>query len=79
MRRRQFLAASAALAAPLSAWSPASAAAAVRLPTRADVVSALRLVADHWIGANSDPGDNQWARATFFSGLMALHRLTGEP
>jgi rhamnogalacturonyl hydrolase YesR len=86
MERRRFVTAGAALAATLPAWSPTGAAAATRprtvagrLPALADVVSVLRLVADHWIGANTDPGDNQWARATFFSGLMALHRLTGEP
>ncbi|GAA2645187.1 glycoside hydrolase family 88 protein [Streptomyces lunalinharesii] len=42
-------------------------------------VAVLRRVADHWIGAHRDPGDNQWARATFFCGLTALHRLTREP
>lgn len=50
-----------------------------RLPARDEIVTVLRRVADHWIGAHRDPGDNQWARATFFSGLMALHRLTREP
>ncbi len=25
------------------------------------------------------PGDNGWANATFFSGLLALQRLTGSP
>ncbi|MFK0290347.1 glycoside hydrolase family 88 protein [Streptomyces sp. NPDC090442] len=42
-------------------------------------VAVLRRVADHWIGAHHDPGDNHWARATFFCGLSALHRLTREP
>ncbi|MFF9479850.1 glycoside hydrolase family 88 protein [Streptomyces sp. NPDC014733] len=49
------------------------------LPARAEIIAVLRRVADHWIGAHTDPGDNKWARATFFSGLLALHRLTGEP
>ncbi|WP_049580536.1 glycoside hydrolase family 88 protein, partial [Streptomyces sp. SBT349] len=42
------------------------------------IVAVTRRVADHWISTHGDPGNNQWARATFFSGLMALHRLTGE-
>ncbi|WP_411133535.1 glycoside hydrolase family 88 protein [Streptomyces sp. C10] len=84
MERRQFLTTGAALAAG-TALSARSAAAtpgrrpAGRLPARADIVAVLRRVADHWIGAHADPGDNQWARATFFSGLLALHRLTREP
>ncbi|MFI1620747.1 glycoside hydrolase family 88 protein [Streptomyces lydicus] len=84
MERRKFLTAGAALTAG-TALSVRPAAAAPgprpqdRLPARAEIVAVLRKVADHWIGAHTDPGDNQWARATFFSGLMALHRLTREP
>ncbi|WP_239091772.1 hypothetical protein [Streptomyces sp. SID14478] len=79
MRRRHFLAGAAALTAstalaPLAHAAPRTAA----LPTRAEIVAVLRRVADHWIGAHTDPGDNLWANATFFSGLLALHRLTGE-
>lgn len=47
-----------------------------RLPSRAEIVDVLRRVADQWIGSHDDPGDNAWARATFFSGLMALFRLS---
>ncbi|MFD5700537.1 glycoside hydrolase family 88 protein [Streptomyces lasiicapitis] len=54
-----------------------SAAPAPELPPRDEIVRVLRRVADHWIGAHTDPGDNGWANATFFSGLLALHRLTG--
>lgn len=83
MERRQFLATGAALTAAALSARPAAAApgprAADRLPARAGTVAVLRRVADHWIGAHADPGDNQWARATFFSGLLALHRLTREP
>lgn len=53
--------------------------AADRLPPRAEIREALTRAADHWIAAHPDPGDNQWARATFYSGLMALHRATREP
>ncbi|MFI9045334.1 glycoside hydrolase family 88 protein [Streptomyces sp. NPDC053427] len=76
MERRQFLATGAALAAGAAVPAPHP---ADRLPARAGIVAVLRRVADHWIGAHADPGDNEWARATFFSGLMALHRLTREP
>lgn len=65
----------AAATAPTAA--PAAAPSAV-LPSRAAVLSTLRLVNDHWIGAHGDPGNNQWARATYFSGNMAAHRVTGE-
>ncbi|WP_433184154.1 glycoside hydrolase family 88/105 protein [Actinoallomurus sp. CA-150999] len=48
------------------------------LPSRAEVIAVLRRVNDHWIGAHTDPGDDKWARATYFSGDLALHRLTGD-
>ncbi|GHJ39362.1 glycoside hydrolase family 88 protein [Streptomyces sp. TS71-3] len=46
-----------------------------RLPSRAEITDVLRRVADHWISSNG-AGDNAWARATFYSGLMALYTLT---
>ena len=49
-----------------------------RLPNRAAVVEMLRRVNDHWISAHPDPGDNKWARATYFSGNLALQRLVHE-
>jgi rhamnogalacturonyl hydrolase YesR len=61
-----------------AAATPAAAPSAV-LPSRAAVLGTLRLVNDHWIGAHTDPGNNQWARATYFSGNMAAYRATGEP
>ncbi|WP_043267978.1 glycoside hydrolase family 88 protein [Streptomyces sp. CT34] len=84
MERRQFLTTGAALTAGTALPARPAAAATGRLPdhrppARASTVAVLRRVADHWIGAHPDPGDNRWARATFFSGLMALHRLTREP
>ncbi|MEV3860979.1 glycoside hydrolase family 88 protein [Streptomyces sp. NPDC050095] len=80
MRRRHFLAGAAALTATAALTAPAAHAAPrpAALPTRAEIVAVLRRVADHWIGAHTDPGDNLWANATFFSGLLALHRLTGD-
>jgi unsaturated rhamnogalacturonyl hydrolase len=38
----------------------------------------LRRVNDRWIATHPDPGPNDWARATYFSGDMALYRLLGE-
>lgn len=84
MRRRRLLTGGAALAAAAS-LQPAltdtaqAAPPAAPLPSRAAVVAVLRRVADQWIGAHTDPGDNGWANATFFSGLLALQRLTGSP
>ncbi|WP_428950202.1 glycoside hydrolase family 88 protein [Streptomyces sp. cg35] len=79
MRRRHFLSGAAALTvttalAPLAHAAPPPAA----LPPRTEIVTVLRRVADHWIAAHSDSGDNLWANATFFSGLLALRRLTGD-
>ncbi|MER7976975.1 glycoside hydrolase family 88 protein [Streptomyces sp. NPDC095817] len=72
------LTASAALLPTLSGTAQASPrAAAPALPSRAAITAVLRRVADHWIGAHPDPGDNGWANATFFSGLLALQGLTG--
>ncbi|MFG3259936.1 glycoside hydrolase family 88 protein [Streptomyces sp. NPDC048172] len=82
MDRRRLLLSTAALGtAALGTAIPASLSAAARaaLPPRDEILRALRRAADHWISAHGDPGDNQWARATFFSGLMALHRATREP
>lgn len=91
MRRRRLLAGGAALAAtaPLQAalTGTARAAAPTRSPRTRDavpppsvsaVVAVLRRVADHWIAAHPDPGDNGWANATFFGGLLTLYRLTGD-
>ncbi|MFI9024465.1 glycoside hydrolase family 88 protein [Streptomyces sp. NPDC053560] len=80
--RRGLLAAGAALAAvpalPATARAATAGAPPDGLPSRDEIVAVLRRVADHWIGAHADPGDNQWARATFFGGLMDLYRLTRE-
>lgn len=48
------------------------------LPARSDILAEIRKVNDHWIGTHANPGDNQWARATYFSGNMAAYRSTGE-
>jgi unsaturated rhamnogalacturonyl hydrolase len=48
------------------------------LPGRAAVLQLLRRVNDCWIGTHPDPGPNDWAGATYFSGDMALYRLLGD-
>lgn len=48
------------------------------LPSRAEVIAKLRLVNDHWINGHGNPGNNGWARATYFSGNMAAYRATNE-
>lgn len=81
MRRRTLLGATAALgAASVSVGleaGPAAAAPSGQLPSRAGVQAVMQRVNDHWIGANRNPGDNKWARATYFCGNMAHYRLTG--
>ncbi|SOE45966.1 hypothetical protein SAMN05446589_0007 [Streptomyces sp. OV198] len=85
MRRRRLLTGGAALAAAaslqpaLTDTAQAAPPPAAPLPSGAAVVAVLRRVADQWIGAHTDPGDDGWANATFFSGLLALQRLTGSP
>ena len=35
-------------------------------------------VNDHWIEEHPDPGDNQWARAAYFTGNMAAYEVLGD-
>jgi rhamnogalacturonyl hydrolase YesR len=86
MHRRRLLSGSVALTAsaslvPSLTGTAQAASRAVpsasELPSSAAVVAVLRRVADRWIASHTDPGDNGWANATFFSGLLALQRLTG--
>jgi unsaturated rhamnogalacturonyl hydrolase len=81
MRRRTLLAGAAA--APLIPMAnlrsvTLAAAPSPTLPSRADILAVLRKVNDYWIGSHSNPGDNQWARAAYFSGNMAAYRSTNE-
>jgi unsaturated rhamnogalacturonyl hydrolase len=69
-------AAAGAVATPLPGAAAAAAAPSPALPSRADILAVLRRVNDQWIGAHGNPGDNQWARAAYFSGNMALYRAT---
>lgn len=79
MRRRAFLSlGTAALAAPALPSVATAAAPPGTLPPRAEIITLVRRVADQWIAGHPDPGDNGWARSTFFSGLMAAYRLTND-
>jgi rhamnogalacturonyl hydrolase YesR len=80
--RRRLLTGAAALAAAglpaLTGTARAASPPSSTLPSTAAITTVLRRVADHWIGAHGNPGDNLWANATFMSGLMALYRLTAD-
>jgi unsaturated rhamnogalacturonyl hydrolase len=86
MDRRSFLAGVGTLAAagvptPAAATAQAASAAAppaATLPPRENMVAVMRQVADQWIGAHPNSGDDEWADATLMSGLIALYRLTSD-
>jgi unsaturated rhamnogalacturonyl hydrolase len=46
------------------------------LPSRTEILADLRLVQDHWIAANPDPGNRGWARAAYFTGHMAAYAVS---
>lgn len=81
MNRRQLLGYTAAIAGgslgTAALAGSAAAAPSSTLPPRASVLATVSLVNDQWIGAHSNPGDNKWARATYYSGNMAAYRATG--
>lgn len=80
MRRRQFLTGTAALGAAATFAGPTAAEAAPpdTLPTRAEIVEVMNRVDNYWIGTHANPGGTDWARATYFSGLLHHYRLTRE-
>jgi len=84
VERRRFLTGGAALAAvtrrTLALTGPPTAAAAPSpvLPSKAAITSALRRVRRPLDRRARQSGNNQWANATFFSGLTALYRLTSD-
>jgi unsaturated rhamnogalacturonyl hydrolase len=45
------------------------------LPTEPEIIDTMRLVNDYWIDGHPDPGDNRWARATYFEGNMGLYAV----
>ncbi len=46
-----------------------------QLPSKTDIISKMKLVNDYWISQNSNPGNNQWARAAYFTGLMDFYKI----
>lgn len=48
---------------------------AQQLPTRPEVIAKMKLVNDYWISQNSNPGNNQWARAVYFTGNMDFYKI----
>lgn len=79
--RRSFLgAAGASVVLPvLGATGRAAGASPPLLPARRYIERTLRLVNDHWMHGHPSPGGRDWARATYFTGAMALHRLLDDP
>jgi len=45
------------------------------LPDKDSVLLAMRRVNDRWIADHPSPGDNGWARATYFEGDMAMYAV----
>ncbi|MFA5046614.1 MAG: glycoside hydrolase family 88 protein [Paludibacter sp.] len=48
---------------------------ASQLPTKTDVIGKMKLVNDYWISQNPNPGNNQWARAAYFTGNMDFYTV----
>jgi len=46
-----------------------------QLPTKSEVISKMKLVNDYWISQHADPGNNQWARAAYFTGNMDFYKI----
>jgi unsaturated rhamnogalacturonyl hydrolase len=90
MDRRTFLATTAAAGSVplLASVSSASAATSVAaratsntdlLPSRKAILATMAKVDDYWIARHPTPGANDWARATYFSGVMAHFRASRNP
>ncbi len=48
---------------------------AQQLPTKSEVIGKMKLVNDYWISQNPNPGNNQWARAAYFTGNMDFYTV----
>ena len=46
-----------------------------QLPSKKDIVSVLKKVNEYWISQHPNPGNNQWARAAYFTGNMDLYKI----
>jgi rhamnogalacturonyl hydrolase YesR len=45
------------------------------LPTKTEVISVMKSVNDYWIAQNPSPGNNQWARAAYFTGNLDFYKV----
>jgi rhamnogalacturonyl hydrolase YesR len=45
------------------------------LPSKSNVVSQMKLANNYWISQNTDPGNNQWARAVYFAGNIEFYKI----
>jgi unsaturated rhamnogalacturonyl hydrolase len=48
------------------------------LPDKTAIHAAMKLVNEYWIRTHTDPGDNGWARATYFEGDLAMYQVFSE-
>lgn len=55
------------------------AAGAQLLPDKPEILDALKRVNEHWIQSHPDPGNNQWARAVYFTGNLDLYKVYHKP
>lgn len=46
-----------------------------QLPSKREVISSMKLVNNYWIAQNTDPGNNQWARAVYFTGNLDFYKI----
>ncbi|MFT3740734.1 MAG: glycoside hydrolase family 88 protein [Breznakibacter sp.] len=45
------------------------------LPSKPLIISTMRQVNDYWISQNPSPGNNQWARAAYFTGHTDFYKV----
>ncbi|MFT3753233.1 MAG: glycoside hydrolase family 88 protein [Paludibacter sp.] len=48
---------------------------AQQLPSKTEIINKMKLVNDYWISQNAVPGNNQWARAVYFTGNMDFYKI----
>ncbi len=48
---------------------------AQQLPTKTEVITSMKSVNNYWIAQNTDPGNNQWARAVYFTGNIDFYKV----
>lgn len=46
-----------------------------QLPSKTEVIQVMKSVNDFWISQNPVPGNNQWARAAYFTGNMDFYKI----